>query len=457
MTPTRRKRLRQLLWLYFWLLIFEGALRRWLLPGLSNPLLLVRDPVALLALWWGWPLLRQKRWRVWLLALLGIGLLAFVLAITAGHGDIFVAAFGARILLLHFPLIFLYAALFDRNDVIQFAWILAWISIPMTFLIMAQSNLPSNHFLNVAPGGEGTAVFSGALGRFRPPGVFSFINGVSTFYTLAASALFLIFYGVHLNKLGKMFCLVVAIFLMVALPVSISRSLLAGYIQVVAALVVALLLSRSRLIPVLSGFMVLFLAGSIAVTIPAFQETSGAFLQRWENAASSESPDDDRLGGAVGVFDSRVIPIFTRPFEQFHAIPILGYGVGMGTQVAANRLTGSSGFQLGESSWDSSVAELGILLGPAFLTWRSLFSFWILRLGLLNAKRGNILPLILLGSSFLPALIGQLGQPTGLGFLVVSAGLTLAACNRSILCLQRKPRSRMSAQLAAANNLVPSS
>jgi hypothetical protein len=50
MNPLQVKRLRQLLWLYFWLLIFEGALRKWLLPGLSTPLLLVRDPVALRSL-----------------------------------------------------------------------------------------------------------------------------------------------------------------------------------------------------------------------------------------------------------------------------------------------------------------------------------------------------------------------------------------------------------------------
>src|ERR1700704_2356784 len=40
--------LRRLIWLYFWLLIFEGALRKWLVPSLSAPLLIVRDPVVLL-------------------------------------------------------------------------------------------------------------------------------------------------------------------------------------------------------------------------------------------------------------------------------------------------------------------------------------------------------------------------------------------------------------------------
>ena len=40
--------LRRLLWLYLWLLIFEGAFRKWIVPQLSSPLLLIRDPVVVL-------------------------------------------------------------------------------------------------------------------------------------------------------------------------------------------------------------------------------------------------------------------------------------------------------------------------------------------------------------------------------------------------------------------------
>src|ERR1043166_1308985 len=39
--------LKQLVWLYFWLLIFEGALRKWIFPQYSAPFLVIRDPVAL--------------------------------------------------------------------------------------------------------------------------------------------------------------------------------------------------------------------------------------------------------------------------------------------------------------------------------------------------------------------------------------------------------------------------
>ena len=39
------KVLRWLIWTYFWLLLFEGGLRKWIVPSLANPLLIIRDPV----------------------------------------------------------------------------------------------------------------------------------------------------------------------------------------------------------------------------------------------------------------------------------------------------------------------------------------------------------------------------------------------------------------------------
>ena len=41
------KPVRQLIWLYLILWLIEGGLRRWFLPSLTTPLLLVRDPVVL--------------------------------------------------------------------------------------------------------------------------------------------------------------------------------------------------------------------------------------------------------------------------------------------------------------------------------------------------------------------------------------------------------------------------
>ena len=77
-----RQRIKTLIWIYFWLLIFEGALRKWFLPSLSSPLLLVRDPVALFAIFLGWPLLASSHWMKWIQPLFIIGVASLFLALT---------------------------------------------------------------------------------------------------------------------------------------------------------------------------------------------------------------------------------------------------------------------------------------------------------------------------------------------------------------------------------------
>lgn len=429
MTPARFQQLRQLLWLYFWLLIFEGALRKWLLPGFSNPLLLVRDPLALLAVIAGWPLLQQQPWRAWLQPLLWIAPLAFLLAITVGHGDIPTALFGTRILVLQLPLIFVFASVFNRADVIRFAWVLLWLSIPMAMLLATQSNLPETHFLNVGPGGAGTAVFDGAGGRFRPPGTFTFITGVASFFTLATSAFFIVLYSAPIRQRGRLFCTVAGIALVVAVPVSISRSLLAGYLLVLTATIAALLLTRTPISRLVSGLVALALAVGVATSIPAFQDTSTAFLVRWELASTLDRQQAGDVGIAIDQIQNRVLPGFTEPLSKLDVVPFTGYGIGIGTNVGAERIVGGRTFLAGEGAWESTLGELGLPLGLAFLVWRAALATWILRMAVRAARQGNRLPLILTGASFLDVLSGQISQPTGLGFIVISAGLTLAACN----------------------------
>mgnify|MGYP006879003746 CR=1 FL=1 len=450
-----RRRLRQLLWLYFWLLIFEGALRKWVLPGLSNPLLLVRDPIALLAVWWGWPLLRQRRWQIWLQPLLWIGSLGALLAVAVGHGDLFTAVYGARVFLVQLPLIFVFAAVFDRSDVLRFAWVLLWLSIPMTLLLATQSGLPDSHFLNVGPGGFGTAAFEGALGRSRPPGTFTFVNGVVSFYSLAAASLFMVLYGSKVRQRGRLFSMVAGIALVVALPVSISRSLLAGYLLVLVALIATLLIARVRILPLVSGLFAVLIAFGLATTLPAFQDTSAAFLARWEGAGAASGADRQEVGDAgivANQLQNRVLPGFTQPLNSLDRIPLLGYGIGMGSNVGAQRLGAGTGFLLGEGGWEVSLGELGPVLGLLFIFWRAALAFWMLRVALRAASRGNRLPLILVGASFLDVMSSQLSQPTGLGFMVLSGGLTLAACNPS----PTRPPLRVQIIQASGSSLVPS-
>jgi len=106
------------IWLYFLLWIFEGALRKWILPGLATPLLVVRDPIAI------YIIIKAFTGNVkfingYIVVSFIITILAFIVTLTFGHGNIFVGLYGARIMLLHFPLIFIIGSVFTKEDILK--------------------------------------------------------------------------------------------------------------------------------------------------------------------------------------------------------------------------------------------------------------------------------------------------------------------------------------------------
>src|SRR5690606_35555803 len=135
------------------LLLFESAVRKWFLPFLSTPLLVVRDHIALYIIYVSWKnnLLPSN---FYILGMLLIGFLGIVTALVVGHGSLLVAIFGARILMIHFPLMFVIGAIFDREDVVKAGKILLWISIPMVILIGLQFYSPQSAWVNRGVGGD---------------------------------------------------------------------------------------------------------------------------------------------------------------------------------------------------------------------------------------------------------------------------------------------------------------
>ena len=262
----KRQLLRKLLWLYFFLVIFEGALRKWVVPGMATPLLVVRDPVCIMALFLGFPYLLKQAW-VWGFVLVGI--IAVPMAVAFGHGSMPVAIYGARILLLHFPMIFLFAAVFDRDDVCSFAKVTMLILIPMTVLLAAQFYLPPTHFVNVGIGGEGTSVFDGVAGRHRSSGTFTFTNGLAAFYGLSAAlgAAWL----VRGARSVPLWFWVSAGCLVLALPLSISRTIAFHYALTILFVFIAVGFSPKLLKTIIPATVGLLLVGLFASQTQIFQ------------------------------------------------------------------------------------------------------------------------------------------------------------------------------------------
>ena len=413
------KNIQYWLWLYFWLLIFEGALRKWIVPQLATPLLIIRDPIVIgayfLAIKEG--IFPQNIFVKTIIYVAFICFLGGLATVIISDGSLTVTFFGLRTNFLHLPLIFLIPKVFTLEDIEDLGrWVLL-LAIPMALLMAYQFSSPPDAFINrIAGTGEGQQIGS-ALGKIRPPGTFSFITGAAQYFSLVAS--FLI-YGLVQSKIYANWLLAMGGFALVsALAVSGSRIAIGSVAVVVISLVAGLLIKPQLAI---KSYRLLVLIGIVSLGIrfiPFFNEGVEVLNTRVEaaNAVESES-----------IF-SRFFNGFFEAFTNTEQIPFLGYGFGMGTNAGAAILTGKANkFLLAESEWPRIVLESGLFLGLLYILLRITIVGLIGRACINSASRSNILPLLLFGTCAINILNGQFGQPTTLGFAVFGGGLCLAAC-----------------------------
>jgi len=407
------------IWVYFFLIIFEGALRKWFLPFLATPLLIVRDPVALWLLYTAW---RYDKFPFnnYIAGIYFAGILAFFSTMLIGHGNFFVAIYGERILLLHFPLIFLIGNTFNLEDVLKMGRAFLWIAMPMALIIALQFYSPQTSFINRGIGGEGGSGFSGANGYFRPSATFSFTTGTTEFFSVIVA--FVIYFWFNTKKIKQWVLIGATIALMAALPLSISRTL---SFQVAASLLFALCFVFYN--PKYIGNVI---GGAIAVVVLFFLlNQMGFFGTAVETLVTRFTEANESEGGIISTLTSRSIANVDQPYlaDDF---PFFGMGVGMGTNAGARLLVGRSDtFLVSEGEWGRLVGEMGAILGTFVLFTRVAICFKIFVNGLRQLKFNNILPWLLLSVDIQLISQGQWAQPTALGFAVLYAGLNIAAFN----------------------------
>lgn len=415
--------IKKLVWLYFFLLIFEGALRKWVLPGLAAPLLIIRDPVALLAILTAYKY-KLLKFNFYLNAMVVLTLISFMVTMAFGHGNFIVAIYGARIILLHITFMFIMGQILEHEDVVKIGKAILIISIPMVFLTAMQFYSPQTALVNRGIGGsaEGGGFNGGAQGFFRPPGTFSFTVGNVQFFSLVS--VFVLYFVFNLKSINKFIVIGSAFALIAAVPLSISRGLL--FQVIIGLMFVGISISGnaknfSKLLSIVFfGFVVLF----ILKDTEFFQTATGAFTERLETANESE-------GGMESMFLDRFLGGLLGALTNSSELPLWGFGLGMGTNVGAQLLFGSSVFLIAEGEWGRTVGEMGPLLGILIIFIRSSFVFSLLFKSYRKIKNGDILPWLIMSFGFLLILQGQLAQPTSLGFFVLLGGLALGSLNNT--------------------------
>ncbi|GAB4016657.1 hypothetical protein GCM10028808_45800 [Spirosoma migulaei] len=407
---------------YILLLLFEGALRKWILPGLSGPLLIVRDPVAIfiLIIAWRYKILPQS---VYISLMSLVGILSIFIAVILGHGNLAVAIYGARILLLHFPLIFIIGIVLTNDDVVQIGKLILWISIPMTVIIALQFYSPQSAWINRGIGGDtsGGGFGAGAQGYFRPPGTFSFISGVVEFYSLVAC--FVCYFALNTQKINRLLLAVSAFCLIVAVPFSISRTLLVS-VGITLFFVTIVILKTPRYIGrfLISTVVLLFVFISLSNT-PFFQNSVNVFLDRFTRANLTE-------GGLEGSIVNRFLGGMLEAITESDT-PFWGYGIGMGTNVGSQLLTGARQFLIAEAEWGRLIGELGKVLGIIVILIRVHLTVRLAYLAYMKIESRNVLAWLLVSFGFYMLIQSQWARPTTLGFSTLIGGLIIASLKKN--------------------------
>ncbi len=410
------------IWAYFFLWIFEGALRKWVLPSLATPLLIVRDPIAIYLIVRAM-YLNVKFSNAYIVFASIVTLLSLIITITFGHGNLFVAIYGARIMMLHFPLIFIIGAVFTKEDILKMGRVLLAINILMTLIVYLQFSSPQSAFINIGLGGEGSSGFSGAMGYFRPPGTFSFITGLSSFYIMVSVYVF--YFWLSGEKISKVLLYASTLALIFSLPLTVSRTAVGGVVLVGLFALVGSATSFKTIIRIVLTIFALFILFTILQkTTTVFNLGTEVFMSRVDTAS-------EQSGGFEESFFSRAIDGFVAPIVRLLEMPFFIGNLGMGTNAGAQMLSGSNGFLIAEDELSRIGGEQGLLLGGAIILLRLGLALSLFLKSIRLPQQDKLLPVIFCGTALFSLTQGQWAQPSMLGYSVMVAGLLLASINKN--------------------------
>lgn len=408
-------------WIFLFLLLTEGIFRRWLFPSLNNVFLVARDPFVLYAIYVGFKAGLLKDLPAILMMFLSV--LCFLSALFFGHGNVLVALYGARIL-LYYPFIFICARVLTRNDILKVGRIFVLLITPMTLLCMVQFISPQSSFVNIGVGGDETgAGFGGAMGYYRPPGIFTFISALTDYYGISLSFLL---YFISNSKdarkihLSRTIIQLSVIFYIISIPVSISRThLVQTALICIFYLIISLNNSKTLQKILLSITVVVLSLFVISIAVPGVNLYLDVFFERFNSANASEG----------GLLTSAYERSFGWGLRALSKTPIMGYGDGHFTNVGMKLIQGNTSDFSGnlkiiadatEMEWGRVLCEDGLILGTSILLIRFFISLDVFIKAKENLNTyGDIFSWILLPYTLYLQLFGQLKAPYNLGFCTI--------------------------------------
>lgn len=410
---------RKLIYLYFFFLIFEGAFRKWILPGASSLFVVIRDPIVFLLVVRG----LQRGWlnNGYCIISIILSLVSFLLSFAQDNTNLIIQYYGTRIFLLYFPAIFVMGRVLTINDVYKFGKYIIYISIPMTILVLAQYLSPQSAWVNRDVGGdmEGSG-FGGVMDYYRPSGLFSFTQGFTTFQSLVLSYILIFFYNNRAREalqITKKILYIALICYIICIPVSISRTVLFQTIGILFFLVIGLGLTGSRKLSnsVLLALLVVCLL-PLLMSIPEIQLFMDVYTTRFEEASYAEG---DVVGGTI---IDRYFGSFVRAW--YLDVPFWGHGIGLGTRLALTYFPNMT--FITDEEWTRIIYESGYFIGTGYILLRVVLSLDLFIKSFKKVRRTrDMAPILLIPCVLFVLPQGSMGNSTPLGFMVFVSAILI--------------------------------
>ncbi|MBA3697321.1 MAG: hypothetical protein H0W78_00440 [Planctomycetes bacterium] len=404
----------------YWLLILEGAVRKWLVPEFHQIVFFIRDPFAIAALMLAVNARLVPLSRLLIVAVLLTICLVFLAGyqvIALGYSPV-VAAYGVRNYCFY-PLVALTAmTVLTREELLALVKGTLLVSVPMAVLSVVQYLSPTSAWVNRSYG-DG-AVFTVAHGVVRTTGTFTFTAGMACFVAASVACL-----AVALHEQFRRRFLPLTVLLLCALGVTTCLAVSGSRTAFThVAIIVGILLVMEFVVPptrrnwrMLIGIpaMMAVLAGFAATVFPSALEIL------WERQTAAQESGED--------FFTRTIGLMGGELSLIDRAEVLGSGIG-GLSVGGASLTGGQAFAGGaENESERVVLELGLIFGPLYMLARWALALWLLGAAVAKLRReDDALPLLLWSVAGVMLVIGQAtSQGTINGYTWLFTGFTLAA------------------------------
>jgi hypothetical protein len=364
--PQIRASVRQGLLLYFAMVIFEGILRKWLLPGFNQYIYVAKDAVLAflclrVVLSLGYipmpkPLRRTTVGQLFVV----FAVYSFVQGFNFNLPNVVLGIWGIRTYVLPMSLVYLVPiGLPDPRENERLFRYYLLLGIPIAILCFVQYRLPATHFLNQYSNvkselGPGVAMVGDAV---RVSGPFSYISGLSIFMAFESAGLLAVLFASRWRLRGNMLIWLSLLLTIGVIAMSGSRAIVCYFILY--------LLIVAGLGPILKqGGAAPYRMVSAGICIASL--TIGLFGDAFDRLAERH-----RLAGDTR---SRLNSLVLEPIDLLDEAGLFGFGAAASHQAAPVLVPGGQSFYWLPNGWVEGepgrvMIELG---GVGFLLYMAL-------------------------------------------------------------------------------------